>query len=104
MSMLDPASKSKSTASIFPAITAQCNAVFFWTLSTALREGLNFRRNLVGSGLGEKQTQVTNQLEKRELKDIYFPPQKKIFKKLNNTTASSCFHHHFIDGWRERAW
>lgn len=52
MSMLAPASSNRSTALIFPDVIAQCRAVFFWTLSTALREGLNFSRNFVGSCLG----------------------------------------------------
>lgn len=53
ISRLDPASSNTSTALTFPAITAQCKAVFFSILSTALTIGLNFTRKLVGSRLCE---------------------------------------------------
>ena len=53
MSRLEPASKSLSTALTFPAATAQWSGVFWCILSTTLREGLNFKRNPVGSGLSQ---------------------------------------------------
>lgn len=52
-STLAPASNRMWAASTFPASTAQCNGVFLFTLSTALKEALFLIKNLVGSGLGK---------------------------------------------------
>lgn len=53
-STLAPASSRMWAASTFPASTAQCNGVFLFTLSTALKEALFLIKNLVGSGLGKE--------------------------------------------------
>lgn len=53
-STLAPASKRRLITVVFPASTAQCNAVFLWYLSPRLTETLNVSSNRVGSTLEKK--------------------------------------------------
>lgn len=53
-STLAPASNRRLITVVFPARTAQCNAVFLWYLSPRLTETLNVSSNRVGSTLEKK--------------------------------------------------